>query len=80
MMRAHLRINTNGQSETLAKILRSETEEDMARSNVNVAVEVDGIYIYIEAEDVVALRATLNSYLRWTKLAMDTNEAIGGIK
>lgn len=34
----------------------------------------DIITLEIEAEDTVALRAALNSYLRWLKLIYDINE------
>ncbi|MFB0560481.1 MAG: KEOPS complex subunit Pcc1 [Candidatus Lokiarchaeia archaeon] len=34
----------------------------------------DTISLEIEAEDTVALRAALNSYLRWLKIIYDINE------
>ena len=36
----------------------------------------DIISLEIEAEDTVALRAALNSYLRWLKIIHDVNELI----
>jgi tRNA threonylcarbamoyladenosine modification (KEOPS) complex Pcc1 subunit len=79
MMRAEVHILVESNAEMISSILNSESNDEISRNCINVKNDADSIVITINAEDVVALRAALNSYLRWTKLAMDTNEAIGGI-
>jgi len=76
MMRACVRIRMNEQANMLTRVLRPEAEEDISRSNMNVREEDGELVMEIQADDVVALRAALNSYLRWTKLAIDTKDAI----
>ncbi|MBA3045532.1 MAG: hypothetical protein KKH41_06670 [Candidatus Thermoplasmatota archaeon] len=80
MMRADVRIQTDNDSEMLASILKGETHDELSRNKICVGTEGNTLTISIEAEDVVSLRAALNSYLRWTKLALDTKETIGVIK
>jgi hypothetical protein len=76
----------DGQAAMLTKVLKPETEGDLSagptehgeftRSGMSVRDEAGELVIDIRAEDVVALRAALNSYLRWTKLALDAKDAI----
>ena len=61
----------------LVNALKPESQEDISRSLIEIEQDNGELVIRIEAEDTVALRAALNSYLRWTKLAIDTKEAIG---
>ena len=64
----------------LASILGTETHDDVSRGNITIRNTDTELSIMIEAEDIVALRAALNSYLRLTKLAIETQEAIGVLK
>ena len=59
--------------------LRPETASEMSRTKVTLEAGESDLTITIDSEDVTALRAALNSYIRWLKLAMDTEETIGGI-
>ena len=77
-MRACVRVLANEHSEMLARILHTEAQDDVSRSKIYIKEENGELRIAIEAEDVVALRAALNSYLRWTKLAIDAKEVMGG--
>jgi tRNA threonylcarbamoyladenosine modification (KEOPS) complex Pcc1 subunit len=54
------------QVETLLDALNPEANAPVTR-RANVKLQKDGLFlaITIEAEDTVALRATLNAYLRW---------------
>jgi tRNA threonylcarbamoyladenosine modification (KEOPS) complex Pcc1 subunit len=47
------------------------------RSKVTVSSEKGRVIIFIEASDVVALRAALNSYLRWVGAILDVVDAVG---
>ena len=78
MMRAEIRIIDPERSGFLAETLRPELTEELNRSTVKVVLKDSELTIHITAEDVVALRASMNSYLRWMKLALDTEVAIGG--
>ena len=76
-MRSEVRIYADKNAELLANALRPEMEHEVSRTGVEIKAEGNELIIRIQAEDVVALRASLNSYLRWTKLAVDTQHAIG---
>ncbi|MDO9536840.1 MAG: KEOPS complex subunit Pcc1 [Thermoplasmata archaeon] len=80
MMRANVRIQAGKQANILARALKPEVSDDLSRNNLEVREDCGNLIINLEAEDLVALRAALNSYLRWTKLAIDTNEAIGVVQ
>ena len=76
-MRADVRIDAEDKAQMLANALRPEMEQEVSRTRVDIRAEGSELIISIQAEDVVALRASLNSYLRWTKLAIDSQNAIG---
>ena len=38
------------------------------RSNISIQKEDEIIHLYIDAKDITAFRATLNSYLVWTRV------------
>ena len=77
MMKACVRIQAEGAVGMLAKALRPESQDEVSRGEMRIEEENGELVIRIEAEDIVALRAAVNSYLRWTKLAIDTKEALG---
>ncbi len=60
--------------ESLAPEVERPTSE---RSNVTVFSEKGEVIISIVASDVVALRAAINSYLRWVGAILDVVEAVG---
>jgi len=41
-------------------------------------MEREGVVLTIEARDLSALRAALNSYLRWIRIVRDIMEITGG--
>jgi len=51
--------------------LAPEAGREIPRSRVTVSGEGDLAEIVVDADDVSALRAALNSYLRWAQLALD---------
>lgn len=59
-------------AEVVAKSLLPETERKIPRTQVNLREDTDAIYIEIRAKDISALRAAMNSYLRWMKVSVDT--------
>ena len=74
-MRAEVRIYAEDKAKLLADALRPEMEVT-ERSSVEILADGDDLVIIIQAEDVVSLRAATNSYLRWTKLAIDSLTAM----
>jgi len=66
----------------LAKIVEGsllpEAERPISeRSSVHVHAEGDKIALNFEASDVAAMRAAINSYLRWVAAIIDAVETVG---
>ncbi len=61
-----LKFTSQKQISTLLCALTPEANAPVTR-RANVKLEKDGLFLVltVEAEDTVALRATLNAYLRW---------------
>ncbi|ADD08933.1 KEOPS complex subunit Pcc1 [Candidatus Aciduliprofundum boonei] len=62
-------------SEEIYKALNVEAGREIPRTKVNI-VSNENLEIIIDADDSHALRAALNSYLRWIELAYDIMEVI----
>ncbi len=60
--------------ESLAPEIEHQTSE---RTNVTMSSKKGEVIISIEASDIVALRAAINSYLRWVGAILDVVEAVG---
>jgi KEOPS complex subunit Pcc1 len=60
--------------ESLAPEIERPTSE---RSKVTVSVDDGVVTLSIEASDVAALRAAINSYLRWVGTILDVVETVG---
>ncbi len=54
--------------------VRTPTSE---RSRVEVEAKVDRLVIRVKASDTAALRAALNSYLRWVAAMLNVVENVG---
>jgi tRNA threonylcarbamoyladenosine modification (KEOPS) complex Pcc1 subunit len=61
-----LKFNSEKQIATLLDCLMPEAKAPVTR-RANVKLEKDGLFLVltVEADDTVALRSTLNAYLRW---------------
>ena len=62
-------------SEEIYKALKVEAGREIPRTKVDM-VSNENLEIIIDADDSHALRAALNSYLRWIELAYDVMEVI----
>ena len=64
--------------EMVLKALKPETEmhSSTRRSKVKVTSRQNSLILSFEAEDTSALRASINSYLRWIMLINDSFQAI----
>lgn len=54
-----------------AKALEPESRRAIPRTTVKMKVQGDKFILRIDAEDTNALRAAINSYLRWIKCAAE---------
>jgi KEOPS complex subunit Pcc1 len=69
--RAELKVRTP-YSQVILGSLSPELGEKIPRTKVEVERREDEIVVKIEAEDQNALRAALNSYIRWMNVAEET--------
>jgi KEOPS complex subunit Pcc1 len=72
-----LKFDTQKQVDTLLCALKPEAlAPNTRRAKINL--KKDGLFlvVLINAKDTVALRATLNSYLRWINSALDVLETV----
>ena len=72
-----LKFTSEKQLTTLLNALKPEADAPPTR-RAKIKLEKDGLTLLltVEAEDTVALRATLNAYLRWISSAMNIIEII----
>ncbi len=73
MRRAVVTIRGEG-LEDVARVLAVEGGRDVPRSWMAAGLEGDALVLRVEARDTSALRAALNSYLRWAALALEVKE------
>jgi len=66
--RAEIRIE-GPEAEILRRALAPEAGRDIPKTAVRIAGRGRSLVLRIEAEDTSALRAALNSYLRWADVA-----------
>ena len=76
---ATVRLKFNTQKQ-LCALLNALTPETNARATrrAKVELEKDGLFLVlaVEAEDTVALRATLNAYLRWVNSTINVMRVV----
>ncbi len=67
-----LKFASQKQLSTLLEALTPEANAQVTR-RANIKLEKDGLFLVltVEADDTVALRATLNAYLRWINSAIN---------
>ena len=63
----------------LARAMEAEGMEEMSKTSMMMEIGDNSLKIKIEAKDVSSLRAALNSYLRWLRIAIDTNDVIAHV-
>ncbi len=76
MPRAIIEYTTND-AESVYKALKIEAEREIPRTRINVRVEEKTVKIEIDATDSHALRAAINSYMRWLSLGEEIIKVIG---
>ena len=67
-----LKFHSEKQVNTLLEALTPETKATVTK-RASVELEKDGLFLvlWIDADDTVALRSTLNAYLRWINSAIN---------
>ena len=75
-MRAEIVLTDISDPEDLVESLGAERMEEMSKTSMTMETGENSLKIKIEAEDVSSLRAAVNSYLRWLRIAIDTNDVI----
>jgi len=55
--------------------LKPESSRELPRAQAKVWTEGKTLHLEIQAEDAISLRAAVNSYLRWVKVAADASAA-----
>ena len=69
--RAELTFGTK-HAEVVAAALSPELAEKIPRTHVSIGSRGGEVVVHIEADDKNALRAALNSYIRWMNVAEET--------
>lgn len=73
----HLPFTSKNQLTALISALLPEVESQItARSKVVLSTNAQCMVLTIEAEDIVALRAALNAYLRWINSTLNVLGAL----
>ena len=75
-----LKFASQKQLSTLLEALTPETKAQVTR-RANVKLEKDGLFLVltVDANDTVALRATLNAYLRWINSMINVIQVVEDI-
>lgn len=72
-----LTMRSERQLEAMVDALTPEVERQVGtRSKVTLSSEKTTLVLSVEAEDTSALRAALNSYLRWANSALNVMESV----
>ena len=77
MPKATLSIDSERPS-VLLETLAPELGREVPRTSASASVQGGRLVLSIEARDLSALRAAMNSYLRWVKIVNDVVRITGG--
>ncbi|MBD6956002.1 MAG: KEOPS complex subunit Pcc1 [Thermoplasmata archaeon] len=72
---AEIRIDTPNAG-IICKSIGVEGKRSIPRTEVNIDCSDDNLTIRISASDINALRAAINSYMRWINLVMELLEMV----
>jgi KEOPS complex subunit Pcc1 len=76
MLRATLKVRSNHANTILASI-SPEAGREIPRTKVMAYAGPDQVVLKVEATDLAAMRAALNSYLRWMQIAEEMSITSG---
>ena len=73
----HLKLQSEKKLKTLLDVLKPETETTVTRRAKVKLEKAEGcLVLTVEADDAVALRSTLNAYLRWINSTLNILDAL----
>jgi len=75
MRRAEI-VLSGDEADLIERVLAPESGREIPRTRASVVKEGDKTFLRIEAEDTSALRAALNSFVRWGALATAIGEEV----
>ncbi|MGC8663369.1 MAG: KEOPS complex subunit Pcc1 [Thermoplasmata archaeon] len=75
MNKVEIRIDSEN-SEIIYEALKVEGERNIPRTSITIEDGNKSLKITIDASDVNALRAAINSYMRWINLSMKLLEMV----
>jgi KEOPS complex subunit Pcc1 len=75
MRRAEI-VLSGDEANLVEQVLAPESGRELPRTKASVVREGDKTLLRIEAEDTSALRAALNSFVRWGALASDIGHEV----
>ena len=67
---------SNDESKIVFGALSPETVRKIPRTDTSVLLTDHGVKLVIDAQDTSSLRAAINSYLRWLRVATDVQNTI----
>lgn len=76
MLRATLKVRTN-HAQTILASISPEAGREIPRTRILAEVGPDQVVLKVEATDLAAMRAALNSYLRWMQIAEEMSKTSG---
>ena len=71
-----IKMHSNQQLVSILEALRPEIKKSSHRSKVDLNREGLKIVVRVESKDTIALRATLNTYLRWINSTIDSLDVL----
>lgn len=76
MRRAEIRLEGN-EIDIVRRSLSPESDRDVPGTSLSIRRERDALILTIEAQETGALRAAVNSYLRWADVAAGVSREVG---
>jgi KEOPS complex subunit Pcc1 len=76
MLRATLKVRT-GHANTILASISPEAGREIPRTKIVAQAGPDQVVLKVEATDLAAMRAALNSYLRWMQIAEEMSITSG---
>lgn len=65
------RVEDKKSAQDIFRALSPEMEDEIHRSNVDLVLYEDGVRLELKGDDVVSLRAALNTWMRLIKIAFE---------
>ncbi len=77
-MRARVTLEAGPDAAAMLQALSPEAGREVPRTRTKLSLDGQNVVIDVDADDAGALRAALNSYLRWAALALDASKLAKG--